>query len=61
MKKLKLTADDLNKTLADLGFKEGDEIVVPLAETNANEQQSNENEQPAEGIEVPKKTPPPEP
>lgn len=36
MKKIKLKKSDLNKTLAGLGFKEGDEITLPSRETNSN-------------------------
>lgn len=43
MAKKKLTADDLGKTLAEFGFKEGDEIFIPSEETNDNEQ-SDSNE-----------------
>lgn len=42
--KKKLTKADLKKTLAQLGFKEGDEIIIP-----SEKSQSNESEQGNEG------------
>lgn len=63
--KKKLTKADLKKTLASLGFKEGDEIILPSSDKpNANEQsESNEGDEGQDdgGIEVPKKPPPPQP
>lgn len=45
MAKKKLTKADLQKTLAQLGFKEGDELSLPLKKPNSNEQsESNEDE-----------------
>lgn len=42
MAKKKLTAEDLDKTLAEFGFKEGDEIFIPSEETNDNESTTDE-------------------
>lgn len=62
MAKQKVTKADLNKTLRQLGFKEGDELPVPSEKSNANEQSTNEGDEENDGgIEVPKKTPPPQP
>lgn len=60
--KKKLTKADLKKTLASLGFKEGDELIIPSEKDKANEQ-SNEGDENKDdgGIEVPKKPPPPQP
>lgn len=45
--KRKLTKQDLKKTLSELGFKEGDELILPSsAKPNANEQsESNEGDE----------------
>lgn len=40
--KKKLTKADLKKTLASLGFKEGDELIIPSEKANANESTTNE-------------------
>lgn len=37
MSKKKLTKEDLKKTLAALGFKEGDEIILPSDKPKSNE------------------------
>lgn len=44
--KRKLTKQDLKKTLSELGFKEGDELILPSSsKPNANEQsETNEGE-----------------
>lgn len=62
--KRKLTKQDLKKTLSELGFKEGDELILPSsAKPKSNEQESNEGDEGEGdgGIEVPKKPPPPQP
>lgn len=62
MSKKKLTKADLGKTLAELGFKEGDELLLPSKKPKSNEQsESNEGTEDDGGIEVPKKPPPPQP
>lgn len=49
MAKKILTADDLTKTLAECGFKEGDELSLP-SEKNANESaETNEGGEPEGG------------
>lgn len=55
MPKKKLTQDDLDKhpVLVEQGCKVGDEVELPLPETNNNEEDNDG------GIEVPKKPPPP--
>ena len=42
MSKKKLTKADLGKTLAELGFKEGDELLLPSKKTTSNESTSDE-------------------
>lgn len=45
MSKKKLTKADLGKTLAELGFKEGDELLLPSKKPKSNEQsESNEED-----------------
>lgn len=62
MSKKKLTKADLGKTLAELGFEEGDELLLPSKKPKSNEQsESNEGTEDDGGIEVPKKPPPPQP
>jgi hypothetical protein len=42
--KKKLTKADLKKTLAQLGFKEGDEIIIPSEKSISNESTTEEGE-----------------
>jgi hypothetical protein len=59
--KHKLTKADLKKRLSDLGFKEGDEIELPSAKPNANEE-SDTNEDDGGGSNPPPgKEKPPKP
>lgn len=61
--KKKLTKADLKKTLASLGFKEGDEIILPSsAKPNDNEQsESNEGDDTGGGNPPPDKSKPDKP
>jgi hypothetical protein len=58
--KRKLTKADLKKTLAELGFKEGDELVLP-SKPNSNEQsESNEEDDDTGGSNPPGNKPKPD-
>lgn len=60
--KKKLTKADLKKTLAQLGFKEGDEIIIPSEKSNADEQsETNEGDDTGGGNPPPDKGKPDKP
>lgn len=58
MAKKKLSQNDLDKTLRDLGFKEGDELLLPSDETESNE--TNEGEEDTGGSNPPGNKPKPD-